>query len=70
MGAIECSHAHTETSDIIGGQRPSRSHETDATLFKQVLLRLLPSVIDRCPVPDVFPAEPRPSMETPATPSC
>ena len=63
VDSVNCSHAHTETSDIIGGQRPSRFHETDATLFKQVLLRLLPSVADRCSIPDMFPAEPRPSLE-------
>ena len=28
-------HAHTETSDILGGQRPSRSHEADAAAFQQ-----------------------------------
>ena len=57
------SHAHTETSDIIGGQRPSRTHEADSILFKQILLRLLPFIADICPIPDVFPAEPRPSQD-------
>lgn len=36
---VSSSHAHTETSDILGGQRPSRSHEADAVVFKQNVSR-------------------------------
>ena len=36
---MSSSHAHTETSDILGGQRPSRSHEADAVVFKQNVSR-------------------------------
>lgn len=55
-------HAHTETSDIIGGQRPSRTHESDNILFKQKVIQYLSNVSDY-PLPDVFASDSHPSFQ-------